>query len=410
MAIEKISTDKIQVGMYVDRIDISWFRHPFLTSSFLISDDKELQKLKKLQLPHIFINTEKGFYSFSEGPYPAPPSLAEQFNIKGLSSNELYSLEDKTTLPEEIKTVRKVYAKTRQVIEDVFHTVKKGKEIQWEAVFNCVDALTGNVLRHKDAFLSLSMIKHHDNYTFYHSLNVCCLSLTLGRFLHYNKEDLIALGVGALLHDIGKVKIPQAILNKPGPLTDQEFSIMKKHPEYSFEILSESSSLRWDSIHLTYEHHERFGGNGYPRGLKGDRINQFARIAAIVDVFDAITTDRPYRQAMSANEAMKNLFDRGERDFYPPMLLKFAQCMGTYPISTTVELSSKEIGVVIGVNHQYLERPKVLCIYDSDHHKPNQPYLADLTSEHYKGIYIKKCLEAKKVGFDIPKLLESVKI
>ena len=270
------------------------------------------------------------------------------------------------------------------------------------------DSITESVLRNKDAFLSLCMIKDSDHYTFFHSLNVACLCITIGRYLLFDKGNLVALGVGALLHDIGKVRIPEAIVNKPGRLTEKEFSVMKKHAEYSLEILSKSSRLSWDSIHLAYQHHERFDGSGYPRNLRGLRINQFALIAAIADVFDAVTTNLPYRNAMPVIIAMEKMIEWGKKEFYPPYLFKFIQCIGIYPVGTVVELDTREIGIVSEINHLDLEKPKLIGIFDSHYRRLKEPKMIDLTSEEYRRIGISRCLDARKIDINSKNFLENL--
>jgi len=393
--------------MYINKIDVSWFNHPFIGNSFLLRNEKDFAKLKKSKATYVIIDTEKGFYKPSENK-PDKPENQRVIKNKGISLQELSRLDDKVPLHEEIKVARKIYQKSRKVIENVFNDVKKGKPIDLGNAFKTIDSMTDSILRNKDAFLSLSVVKGHDNYTFYHSMNVCTLCLTMGRYLCFSKEDLLAIGMGALLHDIGKIKIPLSILNKPGKLTEEEFAVMKKHAEYSSEILSHYSSLRWDSINLAYEHHERFDGSGYPLNLKGDRINQFALIAAIADVFDALTTDRPYREAMPVDVAMEKIFQWGEKDFAPPLVEKFVQCMGVYPISTIVELDNNEIGLVASINHSNLERPKLIGILDKNYIKLKKPKIIDLASDEYHRIFVKRCFDRKNLGMKIntAKLLE----
>ena len=412
MSIKKIPVDQVKIGMYINKLDASWISHPFLYNSFIISTEKDLDKLLKSKIQQVYIDTKKGFYGSHDDGLSRTKEKVKNLKVKGLNKEESKFLEDKTPLPKEAKVARRLYANTKKVIENVFDSVKRGKAINWDHVFKCVDAMTESVLKNKDAFLNLSVIKDHDNYTFYHSLNVCCLCLTMGRYLLFPKDDLMALGVGALLHDIGKIRIPQSILNKPGRLTGEEFSIVKKHPETALEMLSVSTSLRWDSILLAYEHHERFDGSGYPHGLKGSRINQFAAIAAIADVFDAVTTDRPYRRAMSLDVAIRMILEGSDKDFATPFALKFAQCMGIYPISTLVELNSGEICLVASINHVNLERPKLINLYNSKYRKLPQPKVIDLASDEYNGIYIKRCIDAKAAGIeiDVANLLENVTV
>ena len=405
MSLEKISIDDIKVGMHIQRFNMSWFTHPFLTNSFTIKNKKDLDKIAKLKpkIEYLYIDPEKGFYDFSENSQDSQQDLSQQYDLKPLSQGELNKLEDPVPLSEELKTSRKIYAKTQKVIKNIFHKAENGEKIDWTSVLETTDNMTKSVLRNKDAFSNLIMIQHHDNYTFYHSMNVCCLCLTMGRYLSLPEVDLATLGVGALLHDIGKVRIPKEIINKPGKLTDQEYSVIKNHPKWSLEILSEYSAcspLNWDSINLTYEHHERFDGSGYPLGIKGDRINQFALIAAIADVFDAITTDRPYRKALSPFTALKIMFEANGKDFSPEYLSKFTHCMGIYPVSSVIELDNGEIGVVTEINHQAFGRPKMVVVSDLDHGKLKKPKPVDLSSDEYSRIVVKRAIDANKIGID----------
>jgi len=396
MSLEQINIDKVKIGMYIDNLNVSWFKHSFMSNSFLITNEKDLTKLLKLKssTKHVYIDTEKGFYQH------------EKKNTQDIKNSDIkqdlhpssHIPKDSLPLKEELKVSRKIYHNTRKVIENVFTNLKKGKNINWESLFTCIDDMTGSVLRNKDAFLNLSVIKNHDNYTFYHSLNVCCLCITMGRYMRFFKEDLFALGIGALLHDIGKIRIPAEILNKPGKLTEEEFSIVKKHPDYAFEMLSGYSGLRWDSIYLAQQHHERINGKGYPLGLKGNKINQFALIAAIADVFDAMTTERPYRKAMPPDVAMKIIMNGSDQKFSSDYITKFTQMIGVYPTSTALELDNREIGIVAAPNHLEPERPKLIIIMDSDHKKLAKPKLIDLAKEEYIRVDIARCLKKDEIN------------
>ncbi|MCL6584747.1 MAG: HD-GYP domain-containing protein [bacterium] len=410
MAIKKLSIAEVKIGMYVHSLDISWFKHPFLRNSFIISSEEDLAKLQKCGATYVYVDTERGLYNFETRNQDYGRDLVSKWRLKGIDEGECAKLQDIVPRQEELKTSRKIYYQTRKILEDAYHRAAKGKPINWNEIFKVADAAVESVFRNKDAFLSLGMIKNYDAYTFYHSLNVSCLCITVGRYLFFDKEDLIALGVGALLHDIGKVRIPEKIINKLGRLTEEEFSIIKKHPEYSQEILSRCPHIRWDSVHLAYQHHERFDGSGYPLGLKGFRINQFALIAAVADVFDALTSDRPYRSAMSPAVAIAKMLEQGERDFCFSYLLKFIQCLGIYPIGTVVELDSRQIGIVTEINHLNLERPTILALYDSQYRRLKEPQVIDLASEQYQKIGISRCLDPAKIEVDIRQFLESGKV
>lgn len=198
MSLEKISIDEIKVGMHIGRFNISWFKHGFLNNSFTIKNKNDLNKVLKLKskTEYLFIDPEKGFYDFSENSQDSEKDLFQQYDLKSLAPEELDKLEDTVPLNEELKTSRKIYASTKKVIKNIFHQAENGEKINWASVLECTDNLTKSVFRNKDAFSNLIMIQHHDNYTFYHSMNVCCLCLTMGRYLSLPAVDLKALGVG----------------------------------------------------------------------------------------------------------------------------------------------------------------------------------------------------------------------
>jgi HD-GYP domain-containing protein (c-di-GMP phosphodiesterase class II) len=201
---------------------------------------------------------------------------------------------------------------------------------------------------------------------------VCVLALALGRHLGYDRERLNILGIGAMLHDIGKLRVPTELLDKPQALTREEFEIMKSHVPHGLEILGNASGLPPAALEVVGRHHERYAGNGYVFGMSGDTIGEFGLISAIVDTYDAITSDRSYHLSLSPADALKIIYEGRERAYHPWLAEQFIQCMGIFPIGSIVEMSTGSIGVVITANRQRRLRPRVAIIL-SPEKKPYTP-------------------------------------
>ncbi|MCR6111154.1 HD-GYP domain-containing protein [Bacillus sp. A301a_S52] len=220
----------------------------------------------------------------------------------------------------------------------------------------------------------------HDRYTFFHSLNVAIYSLAMARELKLSPEEQMTVGVGALLHDIGKTEVATSILQKPDKLTDEEMIEMKKHPEYGFEILRKCHELSMVSAHCAYQHHERIDGKGYPRGIKGNDIHPYAKIIAVADVFGAVTSNRVYSKAILPHEAMELLFTGAETQFDLSIIRAFRKTIAIYPVGLTVILNDGRKALVVQQNKINSERP-VIRIIEENHEKVVKPYYVDLNKE-----------------------------
>lgn len=226
----------------------------------------------------------------------------------------------------------------------------------------------------------LTNIYIHNDYIFSHSVNVTIYSLAIAAKLGYDDKKLEEIAIGGMLHDIGKIMIPPEILNKPGKLIPEEYDIMKKHTEFGFDILRKQSSISLLSAHCAYQHHEKLDGTGYPRNLKGNQIHPYAKIVAVADVFDALTSNRAYRKAMLPHEALEVLFAETNTHFDHDVIQAFQKSVATYPEGVTVKLSTGETGVVVKYNFHVPGRPVVRVIKDPKGNDLAQPYDLDLSN------------------------------
>jgi putative nucleotidyltransferase with HDIG domain len=258
-----------------------------------------------------------------------------------------------------------------------------------------------SVLRNPDALICFTQLKKKDDYTALHSLRVSILALAFGRHLGFDEADLNLLGMGALLHDIGKMRVPSAILNKPGKLTDREFDIMKSHVPAGVEILEKTQDIPSKAIEVARLHHERYNGTGYMKQLKRDQISLFGLIGAIVDVYDALTSDRAHQDGISPLDALWKIYEWRVRDFQPALVEQFIQCIGIFPIGSVVVLNTSDVGVVRTMNRAQRLKPEVVLVLKPDKTRYGALRAVDLareTSPSGKPYEIKKTLPAGQYG------------
>lgn len=278
----------------------------------------------------------------------------------------------KISLLYEIKTdAKKLIQKN---MEKLFYNEK----IDIKNIVEIVSKIIDELMENDEIVISLGHLRSVDDYTFEHSVNVCVLSLLIGISIGYEKKDLMDLGMGAILHDIGKMLIPQDIINKPGPLTPKEYEVVKKHTTYGFQIIKNNKNISQLSADIVLYHHERIDGLGYPRGKKGNELNVFAKIVAICDVYDALTSNRVYKKKIEPFNALTYIKRMTNIQFDSEIVNKFINCIGIYPLGSTVKLNTQEVGIVIGTNEVNPREPIVRIIVDKYGKKINNDMEIDI--------------------------------
>lgn len=366
--------------MYVSELDRPWVGTPFLFQGFEIRSDEEIEQLREL-CQFVYIDTEA---EQTRAPHPAAPAIRIPPRViapehKTVTDAEVLKqtlradrarprYNDLTSLDEEIGAARDLETNTRELVYSIMDDVKLGRAINSARAKELVAQMVDSIVRNPDALVWLTQLKAKNEYTALHSLRVCILALAFGRHLDLAPDHLNVLGTGALLHDIGKLKVPNEILDKPARLTDDEYRIMKTHVPEGVKILEVTSGIPAAAIDVARCHHERYSGAGYVNGITGDQIGLFGLMGAIVDCYDAITSDRAYHSGLSAYDALKKLYEGRNKDFHGGLVEQFIQCMGIYPIGSIVEMSTGSVGVVITVNRERRLRPKVALVLDSQKH------------------------------------------
>ncbi len=374
--IKKISIRQLKPGMFIHDINCTWIEHPFLVGALKIKNDQVIKEIAGLGVREVYIDTLKGLDVLDA---PTETEVNAEIEHKMLEMvQQTKPIATTATLSEELKKSRKVYSEANKIIADIMQDVRIGRQIELERVDPVVGKMANSILRNKDAMLSLCRIKNKDDYTFLHSVSVGALLISFAHALGFNREIIKQLGVGGMLHDIGKTKVPNEILNKPGKLTEEEFVIMKSHVVHGCSILRKTSGLAQVSFDVASQHHERFDGSGYPLKLKNAEMSIYGQMASIVDVYDAITADRCYHRGMEPTVAVRKMFEWSKFHFNPTLLRTFIRTVGIYPVGTLVMLESGKIGIVIEQCETDMTRPQVRTIFDAKKNYFITPYDIDL--------------------------------
>ena len=399
----KVYIKDLDFGMYVDELDRPWIETPFLFQGFPIRSHKELDQLAQ-HCEFVYVYDERSETVKHHKLTPHRFQTA-QLNIPQKQSNQ--PRQDHHRLVAEIRSIKKTYDQSHGYITRVLG------DVQFDRTFNVndgkalVEKLTDSVIKNDNALMLMSQLKEYDEYTVRHSLNVCIMSIVLGKHLKLKPAELNVLGLGALLHDIGKMKIANTIINKPGALSDEEFAQIKQHPEYGYKLLKNRAELNPAIAEIARSHHERIDGSGYPRQLKADVLNNLSMIVAIIDVYDAVTTKRCYHDGISPHEAVRLMYESELGAFPRDLLDKFIQCLSIFPIGSIVELSTNEIGVVMSVNRNHHLLPVVLLVLSPDKQAycPRKVINLEQIAKSNIPIKIRKILESNAYGINVAKIL-----
>ncbi|MET0008813.1 MAG: HD-GYP domain-containing protein [Candidatus Thiodiazotropha sp. 6PLUC9] len=358
--IKQIDVGELRVGMYVDKLDTSWMNHPFLRNQFKINEISDVGKIKKSGAKVVYINTEKGLDVNSEVDVKQPIAV-ERTELEQSPDQAPASV----SVAEEMEKALIVRQEAGRVITNIMADVRLGKQVDTEQVSPVVEQMLGTIFRNQDAFLGLTRIRDMDQYTFEHSISVSALMIAFAKKLGLDESVIWEVGVGGILHDIGKLQVPEKILNKPGRLTEDEFSIMRGHVGFGTRLVDETDAIPKNALRVLLQHHERLNGTGYPGRLSGEEISLYGKMAAIVDVYDAITSDRVYHKGKMPSVVLRQLIEwSGEGVFDQELVQRFIQCVGIYPVGTVVALESQRLAVVIASPQKALLNPVLNVIYD----------------------------------------------
>ena len=351
--------------MWVSDLNVDWIPHGPANREGRIPNEKMIEQIMKMGVKELYIDTDKGL-DVNEGM--PEPEVEEERQKMFDKAGELQPLrQERITVYSEFTKATKVHQEAKNIVDNALQDVKFGKPLQIDVVDKLSIDLVSSVFRNKDALLCLGRMRTKDSYLLEHSVNLSVLMTSFGKHIGLSQEILQQASVGALLHDIGKILVPDEILLKPGKLSAEEFEHIKKHVVHSREILTATEGISDLAVTVACQHHERFDGTGYPDGLKGEEISEYGRMVAIVDVYDAITADRCYHKGIIPSAALKKLLEWSGSHFDVDFVHKFIRCIGIYPVASLVRLESGKLAIVMQQNEEDQRLPEVKVIYDAKH-------------------------------------------
>lgn len=368
--LKKIPVAEARVGMYLHKLEGAWLNHPFWKTKFVIEDPEDLRKLQSSGVPFVWIDDSLG--QGLAAPAPAPPSAPVAAAPAAAPAPAA-----RRPLAEEMHQAAAICKRGRGAVIKMFAEARLGKAIDAEGCLPLVQDITESVERNPGALVSLARLKTADDYSYMHSVAVCALMVVLARRLGQDEAACREAGLAGLLHDLGKAVMPSKVLNKPGKLTDDEFAIMKAHPLRGHEMLAERGTTPAGALEVCLHHHERPDGRGYPHGLAGDQVTLLARMGAVCDVYDAITSNRPYKAGWDPAESIAQMASwKGQFD--EAVFKSFVFSLGMYPTGSLVKLASGKLAVVIEQNAGTLVAPVVKTFFSTRTGFAIRPVVLDL--------------------------------
>lgn len=380
--LKKIAVKHLRLGMHLQELCGSWMEHPFWRTKFLLKDPNDIRLIIDSGITEVWIDVEKGL-DIEQGSDAPATETQEEVNaaidealIQSAVRDEPVKL---VSMAEEVKRAAKICAKSKEAVVSMFQEVRMGKAISAEAANELVDEISSSVMRNPGALISLARLKTADDYTYMHSVAVCALMVSLARQLKLDEKQTREAGMAGLLHDLGKAMIPMEILNKPGKLTDEEFDLIKTHPAEGHRLLVEGGTVGEVALDVCLHHHEKVDGRGYPHQLKDEQISLFAKMGAVCDVYDAITSNRPYKAGWDPAESIRKMTEWCNGHFDTKVFQSFIKSIGIYPIGSLVRLSSGRLAVVTEQSEKSLLTPNVKVFFSTKANtyiKPELIYLS----------------------------------
>ncbi|MEV2157172.1 HD-GYP domain-containing protein [Pseudomonas aeruginosa] len=404
--------------MYIHKLACSWVRHPFWRGSFLLTEPQDLSAIRECGVGEVWVDLAKSQVDpespeSPESPEPRAqspepraqspepraqspepraqspepraqsPEPRELSEEQSLPSSPLSKKSDgATSMESEMCYARKLCLAAKSQVMDMFQEARLGKAVDPSTTLPLVGEIAASVLRQPHALISVARIKTHDDYTYLHSVAVCALMLSLARHLDLDEEQTRLAGIGGLMHDLGKAAMPLEVLNKPGKLTDAEFAIMKRHPVEGAKMLR-AGGAEPGVVDIALHHHEKIDGTGYPDRLAGDAISLLARMGAICDVYDAVTSERAYKKPWDPSAAMRQMA-KWEGHFDKRIFHAFVKAVGIYPVGSLVRLSSQRLAVVVEPGMESLLTPKVRVFFSLRSREPIPMQTIDLAATSCK--------------------------
>ena len=365
MRLVKMQAMSLEPGMFVAELDRPWLETPFALQGFVVRNTDEVLYVSK-HVDHVYVDAEyKGQsqrLSLAVAPTAATP-------------------ENRLELKEEFRQAKVCFDSAADTLDRVFESIRSGQETDIGAVRNAVNPLIEGVFRNQEAVAALLRLKESGSYRYHHGVSMAVWAAILGRHIGLQQDELEKLSIGCAMCDVGMTQLPPELLDQTDNLTDEQHAVVRAHPTIGAQMVAESGEVDFEILAIIENHHERMDGSGYPRGLEGASIPVLARIAGLVDAYDAMITPRPYAQARTSHEAVQELIDLKGGQFQEALVEQFVQAIGLFPTGTVVELNSGEVAIVVNQNQTRRLKPEVVIVLDEDKEKKDPLQLLDLANQ-----------------------------
>jgi putative nucleotidyltransferase with HDIG domain len=382
LMLKKIPVNELREGMYLQGLCGPWMQHPFWRSKFIVKG-ADIQLIAESGITEVMIDSDKGL---DVEPAPAREPIGEaEVAVEAVraqamqAANAARAVPKAAALSEELERARRICDTSRRAVAAMLQEARMGRAISREVAGALVEDIANSVMRNPGALISLARLKTADDYTYMHSVAVCALMVALARQLGLDEQQARVAGKAGLLHDMGKALVPLEVLNKPGKLTDEEFALVRQHPKLGYDLLLQGGNASETTLDVCLHHHEKVDGTGYPERLKGDDISLFSKMGAVCDVYDAITSDRPYKAGWDPAESIRRMTEWSEGHFDKRVFQAFVKSIGIYPTGSLLRLTSGRLAVVVEQSRASLLKPVVRAFFSTKSCVYVTPELIDLS-------------------------------